>query len=52
MTEQTSRVPSVFMDLSKVPIEMAARIGGSGPVHRRRPAREELFGHRASGISW
>lgn len=44
-------VPSVFMDLSNVPIEMAARIGGSG-LFTAGDQPEKGAGHRPSGFPW
>jgi Iap family predicted aminopeptidase len=45
-------VPSVFMDLSNVPIEMAAHIGGSGLFTAGDQPEKGAAGHRPSGFPW
>lgn len=45
-------VPSVFMDLSNVPIEMAAHIGGSGLFTAGGEPEKSAGGHQPSGLPW
>lgn len=45
-------VPSVFMDLSNVPIDVAARIGGSGLFTAADQPEKSTTAHRPSGFPW